>query len=277
MTALARRDIPTFLSWVGGKRKLLSEICSRLPDDFMRRRYCEPFLGGGAVFFALQPKHALLADANKYLIGAYAAIRYVPDGVIAHLEPHVAAHSKKHYYGVRELLRSGAYAPDSPAGAALFLYLNKTCFNGLWREGPKGFNVPWGDRPDANIFDAATIRAASEALQTCDIRPLSYRDSLATLGVNDFVYMDPPYVPEKPSSFTKYVAGGFTEQDHVDLATACRGLHTRGAKFMLSNSDTARARELYDGFRIETISSSTSVGATAARRGKKTEILVRNY
>lgn len=270
-------SLPILLRWCGGKGRLLAELVSRLPLDFVTRRYVEPFLGGGALFFSLQPRDALIGDSNEELINMYRWVRDTPEFVLVALAQHAATHNKDRYYGLRAAF-NGAQLKGTAAQAALFIYLNRTCFNGLWRVNKKGaFNVPWGDRSADQICESNVLRSAAAVLQGVQLESADFAAVLEACGIADFVYMDPPYLQAGDHDFTNYTPGGFDYADHVELAKACRALHERGAKFMLSNSDTPATRELYAGFRIEAVTGRNSVGAAAESRKDRLEIIVRNY
>lgn len=269
-----------FIKWAGGKGRLLAQLTPLLPQGFERMRYTEPFLGGGAMFFALAPRvgKTLLADKNEDLIGAYRAVRDDVEGVIDWLtEPSPLTMSA--YYDVREAFN--AHDEESPCQrAAWFIYLNRTCFNGLWRVNRKGeFNVPIGDYTSPTICDATALRAASKALQGTLLLPGPFQQALVSVaGVGDFVYLDPPYVPaSKTASFTGYAKGGFTENDQRELAATFFDLHSRGAKLMLSNSDTPLVRELYGAMNLTRVSARRAINSKGGKRGPVGELVVRNY
>lgn len=269
-------DVPVCIRWAGGKRKMLGEIGKRLPSDIAKRRYREPFLGGGAVFFAVQPEEAILSDANVDLINMYTWIRDDPEQVIDQLEVHAEQNRESRYYALRELFNSRDLE-GTAAQAALFIYLNKTCFNGLWRVSKHGFNVPWGKLKAPNICEPQRLREASRALKGVELRAVDFVFACQDAGIRDFVYLDPPYIPTSPTSFTTYTKGGFGIDEHRQLAEVCRRLHARGALFLLSNSDTELSRSLYQGFRIDVVESRSNVSASAKGRGVVTELLISNY
>jgi DNA adenine methylase len=270
-----------FLKWAGGKTQLLGPIAARLPER-VDGTYFEPFLGSGAVFFHLRGAGRLvgdvrLSDANPLLVAAFVAVRDEPDAVVAHLEEHRARHAadaRRHYYAVRA---------DEPATAAAraarLLYLNKTCYNGLWRVNSRGrFNVPIGRYVRPAILDEANLRAASAALAGTSIRCEPFERALAKAGAGDAVYLDPPYEPlNATSSFTAYTAARFGRDDQERLADACRRIADRGAAFLLSNSDHRFLRDLYRerGFLVETVSARRAINSVAGKRGAVKELLVR--
>lgn len=262
-----------FLKWAGGKARLLEQYAPHMPHDF--ERYHEPFVGGGAMFFAMSPDDAVLSDVNPRLIETYRAVRDDVDGLIERLHEHRRRHSKAHYYASRHRFNE----PRSDGGtdrAALFIYLNKTCFNGLYRENASGgFNVPMGRYTNPAICDEATLRAASRVLQDVELRVSGFVDVLERAEDGDFVYFDPPYVPlSATSSFTTYSKGGFDMSMQIELARTFAKLARRGCRVMLSNSDCEAVRELYAGWRIESISAARSISRKGRGRGPVGEVLV---
>lgn len=268
-----RRPRP-FLKWAGGKGRLLSQIAPFFPPDC--RTYFEPFCGGGAVFFARQPMRAVLSDINPELINVYQCVRGDVEGVIDLLRGHASQHSAEHFYAMR------AQQPESLAAlerAARVIYLNRTCFNGLYRENAHGqFNVPLGRYVNPTICDAPTLRAASWALRPADIHIAAFDQVLDHAQPGDVVYFDPPYHPlSVTSSFTSYsrFAFGAAEQRHLHAIFA--ELARRDVRALLSNSDCPFTRDLYQDFRIATITAGRSINTRADRRGPITEILVLNW
>ncbi len=268
-----------FVKWVGGKGRLMAQLTPLLPAGVERMRHVEPFVGGGAVFFARQPERAVLCDINPDLVHVYRSIRDDVESVIRALQPLAAAgHAQETYYGVRERYNSGE-GRGKALRAAMFIYLNKTCFNGLHRVNRRGqFNVPAGRYKNPTILDGAGLRAASRALQHADIRCAGFEELLDAARPGDFVYFDPPYAPvSDTASFTSYARDGFGAEDQTRLRDVFRELDRRGAKLMLSNSDVPFIRELYEGFNISTIQAARAINSNALRRGKVSEVVVRNY
>lgn len=263
-----------FVKWVGGKRKLLPEILPRLPP-FMNR-YHEPFIGGGAVFFALAAAdrigHAFLSDANPELVETYAAVRDDVEDVIRLLS------SMK--YDKAEFLRRRAIdwrsKPDACMTAARFIYLNKCGFNGLYRVNSKGeFNVPFGKYDDPTICDAEGLRAASRALQIATIKYQNFSEALRGVQTGDAAYMDPPYLPlSATSSFTSYTSDGFSLKDHVHLRDEFRRISLLGAHVLLSNSAAPAISELYAEFGPEEVMMARAINSKGSKRGKIAELLV---
>lgn len=269
-----------FLKWAGGKRRLLEQMSVHFPEQF--KRYFEPFVGGGAVFFHLSPliqgsrltTPAVLADLNEELINCYRVVKEQPEELIQGLRRHRP--TEKYYYQMRNLepLRL------SPVErASRFIYLNKTCFNGLYRVNSAGlFNVPYGRYKNPVICDEAAIRRASAALQRVRLSVGGFEKSLKAVAKGDFVYLDPPYVPiNSTSNFTSYTSEGFSESDHRRLAEEVRRLDRVGAKVLLSNSDTEMVRHLYRGFNMLVVRCNRSINSNAFGRGAVNELLVKNY
>ena len=270
--------VSPFLKWVGGKRQLLDEITERRPARF--NRYFEPFIGGGAVFFHLQPQQATINDANSELINVYHVIKNNPDELIADLEQH--KNESDYYYLLRSLDRTPSFADLSPVKrASRLIYLNKTCYNGLYRVNSAGeFNTPFGRYKHPNIVNAPIIRAVSNYLNSANVEILNtdYETALATAGRNDFVYLDPPYHPvSQTANFTGYVQGGWNEDDQIRLRDTCHNLNDRGVKFLLSNSSVPFIRELYAGYRIHTVKANRAINSVAKGRGAVDEYLICNY
>ena len=264
----AERPRP-FLKWAGGKTQLLPQILARFPNVF--RRYHEPFLGGGAVFFALGPTRATLSDVNGDLIDTYTAIRDEPEAVIEALEQHHA--TEEEFYRVR----AQSPAKLSVAGAAArTIYLNRTCFNGLYRVNRRGeFNVPFGRYDNPTICNAENIRLASLALRGAELRCESVFALSARVQRGDLVYLDPPYDPVSSTAcFTAYAKNGFGPDEQAQLAQVFAELAGRGVSVMLSNSDTPLIRELYRDFKIERVYARRAINSRADRRGHVSEVIV---
>ncbi|MBI5500370.1 MAG: DNA adenine methylase [Deltaproteobacteria bacterium] len=261
-----------FLKWAGGKGQLLEQYGPLFPRRF--GRYHEPFVGGGAVFFHLRPPRATLSDDNGELVDCLIAVRDDLPAVIDALGRHV--YDKDHYYAVRAL------SPDElplAERAARTIYLNRTCFNGLYRVNSKGgFNVPFGRYSNPTICDAPNLRACSRALKRARIERAPFPAVLDRARRGDFVYFDPPYHPlSKTAYFTAYAKGGFREEDQRELARVYSELDRRGVLVMLSNSDTPLVRDIYRGFRIVRVQATRAINSKAARRGAITELVVLNY
>jgi DNA adenine methylase len=265
------------VKWAGGKTRLLPRLLARVPLGF--RRYYEPFIGGGALFFALEPGAATIADINPALVTLYQTIVSDLDGIIRVVLSHKAEHAdERYYYDVRGRWNDSSWrAVATPAEiAGTFIYLNKTCFNGLWRENKSGgFNVPRGDYDDPTILYEDALRAARTVLTGAHITRGSFQDTTADASAGDFVYFDPPYDPlTKTSSFTTYAASPFGKAEQRALAEYARTLDARGVFVMLSNNDTPFIRDLYDGFLVETAPCGRSINSKAEGRGKIDEVII---
>ena len=266
-----------FLKWVGGKRQLLSQLLPFFPDKF--HDYYEPFVGGGAVFFALTEgerisRIAYLSDFNTELITTYTVVRDLPERLIEELEYRKTLYieaPEKSFYELR------ARTPTLDLHiAGRMISLNKTAFNGLYRVNKKGlFNAPWGKYTNPAICDPENIRACSVALKKTNIRSGDFEFAVENACRGDVVYFDPPYVPvNKTSNFTAYQADGFGMAEQERLARVFRDLVERGAYVLLSNSDTPEVRELYREYTIHTLTAKRSVNSDASKRGAVNEVLV---
>jgi DNA adenine methylase len=275
---VARRDAPAvahpIIKWVGGKTKLLPELLSRMPKTF--GRYYEPFIGGAAMFFKLAPERAVIADVNPDLIALYTTLARDPNAVIKKLAQHRANHDEAHYYATREKWNQNHLQWSHAERAATFIYLNKTCFNGLWRVNRSGdFNVPIGRYTDPPICVPDALRAASTVLARAEIRHADYQAAIEDAKAGDFVYFDPPYDPiNATSSFTSYTVGDFGPNDQKMLAATAKQLIDRGCKVMLSNNDTPFVRSLYKGLRIDKVKCSRAINSNAAKRGEVDELVM---
>lgn len=272
--------VSPILKWVGGKRQLLDVIVPLIPEY---TTYYEPFVGGGAVLFHTQPKKAVINDSNEELINIYRVIREQPEELIALLENHREQNTQEYFYEVRSLDRDKErYSELTPLErAARIIYLNKTCYNGLFRVNRAGeFNSPWGRYKNPNITNEATIRAMSRYLVRAKVTVLcgDYREALKGIRKGSFVYLDPPYMPlSMSSSFTGYTAAGFGPQEQIELKRQCDLLDKRGIKFLLSNSCCDFIEDLYRDYLIERVPAKRAINAKGDKRGVIDEVLVRNY
>lgn len=265
-----------FLKWAGGKAQLLPDLLSHVPASF--GAYHEPFIGGGALFFALAAGQrlrggAFLSDVNANLVEVWVAIRDEVEGVIAALAPHV--NEEEHFYAVRALDPGALTLVER---AARILYMNKTGFNGLYRENSSGrFNVPFGRYANPTICDAGNLRAVSKALQGVSIEPRDFRSVLDRSEPGDFVYFDPPYVPVSTTSyFTAYSrGGGFGPAEQTALRDVFALLAGRGVHVLLSNSDVPFVRELYAAFPTDQVMARRNINSNPDARGAVAEVLVR--
>lgn len=266
------------IKWVGGKSRLVPELTKRAPKEF--RRYFEPFLGGGALFFALEPDDACLGDMNHPLVEMYLAVAERPEAVISRLEQHKKNNVNGYYYEVREWWNTRReFSTDKVGAAAAFIFLNKTCFNGLWRVNRDGlFNVPKGDYKDPSIFDPEAIRTAARALSSARLTACEYDATTAEAQAGDFAYFDPPYDPiSQTSNFTSYTKDAFGKAQQKKLAQHARELADKGVQVMLSNNDTPLVRELYDGFTIDVVQRAGTVSSKGSKRGKVNEVIITSY
>ncbi|MGB8331281.1 MAG: DNA adenine methylase [Polyangiales bacterium] len=272
------REAAPFVKWAGGKGRLLSQLRPLLPPGVEQMRHVEPFVGGGALFFSRRPARALLTDINPALVATYDAIRDDVDGVIEALRELADRHCKESYYRTRERYNEGGRVSVSKR-AAMFIYLNKTCFNGLHRVNRKGeFNVPVGSYKNPRILNEDALRVASQALEGAQLRCAPFDALLEHAKPGDFIYFDPPYEPVSPTaSFTSYSRGGFSREDQTRLRDVYQALDRRGCKLMLSNSDVSFIRRLYRDFEIDLVAAPRAINCDARKRGKVSEIVVRNY
>lgn len=269
-------SVAPFLKWAGGKVRLLSQYQPYLPPLSAIRHYYEPFIGSAALFFYLRPPRATLSDVNASLIELYQQVQQNVEGVIHALQPHYNDHD--YYYQVR------AQDPATllPAQrAARLIFLNKTCYNGLYRENRQGaFNVPFGRYKRPKICDPARLRAAAAALQGVTLLPGDFAEVVQTAAPGDFVYFDPPYAPlTATSSFTSYNQYGFNAADQRRLAQTVHDLTRRGCRVMLSNSTAPLVYELYEGhgYRLIPIMARRNINSKASNRGPIKELLIVNY
>ncbi len=268
-----------FLKWAGGKRQLLPEIKKYIPKKF--NTYYEPFLGGGAILFNLQPKNATINDSNPELINCYEVIKDSLDELIEDLKKH--QNEESYYYEMRELDRTNRYKDnyDEVERASRIIYLNKTCYNGLFRVNSQGqFNVPFGRYKNPNILDEAVLKAVSKYLNNNQviIYNTDFEKSVMKAKKGDLVYFDPPYDPvSHTASFTGYDVNGFDKEEQKRLKSVFDDLTSRGCKALLSNAHTDFIVDLYSNYKIEVISATRSINSNALKRGKISEVLVRNY
>ena len=267
------------MKWVGGKRQLLQNIFKQVPGKFST--YYEPFLGGGAVLFGLQPRRAVVNDINEELMNVYTIIRDNVEDLIENLKRH--ENNAAYFYKMRKKDRDkDAYGKmNALEKASRILYLNKTCYNGLFRVNQQGeFNTPFGRYKNPNIVNETTLRAVSNYLNIAKITFMckDFKETVKGIRKGGFVYFDPPYDPVSDSAnFTCYDKGGFDRNEQVRLKKLCDQLNDRGIKFLLSNSATDFIFELYKDYNIFVVQANRAVNSRGDKRGKVDEVLVKNY
>jgi DNA adenine methylase len=276
--AVAIRELSTptgrgrsFLKWAGGKTRTAPTLAALAPAGGFRG-YVEPFCGSAAVFFTLAPARAILADANEELVVTLCQVRDAPQAVMDQLD--MMRNTRAYFERVRK--QDPARLSDLERAARL-IYLNKTAFRGLWRVNRQGrFNTPYGQyrRP---YYNPDTLLAAAAAMRGVDIRCADFADVLKDVRKGDWVYLDPPYVPDRKwGDFTRYTAGQFGPCDQERLAATLRKLDKRGVRWLLSNSNTPKVHELYDGFRIAVLSTRRDITLQSTDRDS-TDLVVSNY
>jgi DNA adenine methylase len=274
-----------FLKWAGGKSQLLDQFASLYPRSFSN--YHEPFVGSAAVYFHLcclkasgrladSMKQVRLTDSNAELVNCYRVVRDEVDALIELLAQHKRQHGREHYYQVRSQSPQDLSPIES---AARFIYLNKTCYNGLYRVNRKGqFNVPIGSYKNPSIFDADDLRQGSRLLQGVEIVLADFRDVVDHAASGDFIYFDPPYHPlTRTASFTSYTENPFGEEQQCDLARVFRKLDQKGCKVMLSNSWTPFILDLYQDFNLIEVKAARVINSKASGRGRISELVVLNH
>lgn len=270
------------VKWAGGKRQLLPSIRSLLPSaDWTRAAYFEPFIGGAALLLALTPDNGAINDVNPELINVYQMIKQQPDQLIEALRQH--RNDEGYYYEIRAWDRNQeAYAALSPIErAARLIYLNRTCYNGLYRVNAGGqFNVPFGKYKRPNIIRETTIRSMSSYLNRANIRIMDgdFAEAVQEARAGDFVYFDPPYdTLTSTATFTSYAKGGFGRPEQQRLANVFKELSERGVYVMLSNHATDYIHQLYEGYRIHTVKARRSINSKGDGRGVINEVIIMNY
>lgn len=268
--------VAPFLKWVGGKRQLMPLIVEHLPENIRDYKYIEPFIGGGAVLFNLQPKNATINDFNEELINVYQVIKNNLDELIVDLKKH--KNEAEYFYSIRSLDRNGEFKKlTAVQRASRVIFLNKTCFNGLYRVNNAGeFNSPFGRYKNPNIVNEPTLKAVNKFLNcnNIDIKSGDYSEILKQADKKCFVYLDPPYHPiSESSNFTGYVQGGWNMYDQVDLKTACDELDKKGVKFLLSNSSAEFIKDLYKDYKITIVKANRAINSNGANRGEVDEVL----
>jgi DNA adenine methylase len=276
--------IKPFLKWAGGKRQLLSEIKKYTPKSINNYTYYEPFIGAGAVLFDLQPKKAVINDFNTQLILTYNVIKENVEELIILLKNYKEMNDEEYYYEIRNSDRDSIKFNKltNVEKAARLIFLNKTCFNGLYRVNSQGlFNVPYGKYKNPAICEELVLRQISNYLSTNEIKILNIDFEQAVLDAdkNSFIYFDPPYHSPDKTNFTGYQADGFGEEEQERLRNVMIKMTGRGAKCLLSNSDTEYIRELYDhnSFEIISVQAKRAINSDSAGRGNVNEVLIKNW
>ncbi len=267
-----------FLKWAGGKSNLLKQYEPLFPK--WSGDYFEPFIGSGAVFFFLSARQEArkyyLSDLNREIVDAFCAVRDDVEEVIRLLTKHQKLHSKDYFYQVRALVPGNLSTLER---AARTIYLNKTCFNGLYRVNKKGeFNVPMGNYKKPSILQVETLKTASRALARADLAAGHYSGLVDKAQAGDFIYLDPPYHPlSKTAMFTNYVAEAFDEKDQMELSQVATTLSEKGCLFMESNSNTDFVKDLYKDFKIQEVLARRSINREKSKRGVITELVITNF
>ncbi len=270
-------NIPTFLKWAGGKRRLITELDTVFPKKI--DRFFEPFLGGGSIFFYVKqkynPKVCMISDINKDLIETYKAVRDTPEDLIKSLRYFKSKNSEKYYYAIRKKFNENKLIPIRRCAA--FIYMNKVCFNGLYRVNSKGaFNVPYGKYNNPEIFNRKNIYLANQLLQGVKIEHQDYRKLIGHIQKGDFIYLDPCYDPLKKTSFANYTPKRFSEIDRGELFKFIQDVKNKGANIVLSNNDLPEIRALYNNYTIKEILAARCINSNSAERGKIIELAISN-
>jgi DNA adenine methylase len=278
--AQAKREAATvdfgrrpFLRWAGGKQYLLPRILGEIPDR-LTGRYFEPFLGAGSVYLALAPAEAVLSDLNEHLIDTYVAIRDAPDEVAALVAAHARADSPDHYYQVRHEYNA---ARASPARAAMFIYLNRAGYNGVFRVNRGGeYNVPYGQKDRLTVPSQSYLQRMARTLSSAQVRAEGYDVVLEGAEHGDLVYLDPPYPPLNGTAyFTHYTKERFGDADQRAVAELARSLRDRGCRVLVTNADTALIRELYDDWYLRPLTVPRWV--TGRKRYRVQELIISSH
>ena len=278
------------LKWAGGKRQLIDVISTYINEETIGDgTYYEPFFGGGFVFFHLQPKKAVINDFNKEIVNVYKTIKNHPRQLIALLQEHTQNNTVDYFYQIRALDREEEYTRrgffTNAQKAARTIYLNKTCFNGLYRVNSKGFfNVPFNNAKNPLICDVENLNDCNKLLHNVTIHVGDYSSCKSFIDKNTFVYIDPPYRPlTQSSSFTSYNENGFTDKEQIELGSFITDIAKKGAHIIASNSDPKNADEndnffddLYSAFEVERIHASRMINSNASKRGAINELLISN-
>lgn len=272
-----KKEIPSFVKWAGGKKQLLEQFKQFFPKEI--NRYIEPFVGGGAVLFYIlknyKPKEVIISDINEELLNTYEVIKNDAENLIEDLKKLRQLHNKENYYKIRA---EDPKLLSNLTRATRFIYLNKTCFNGLYRVNSKNeFNVPIGSYKNPQIFSEEDLREISKLLQNVEIKHASFEECIKWARKNDFIYLDPPYYPLKKESFTTYTKEKFLDKEQKKLKEIFDELNKKGCKVMISNSDTKFIKDLYGEYHQAVVMASRMINCDATKRGKIKEIVITNY
>ncbi len=274
--------VKPLLKWAGGKRQLLGQLISRLPPEW--NTYYEPFVGGGALLCELYNlgllRRAVISDLNKELINFYQVVQSSPDKLADALCDDRFKNDRASYLAIRDRFNAIRSSPGRDIErAALFCYLNRHCYNGLWRVNQSGeFNVPFGRYKKPSMPTADQIAGFSRMLQNVEIMDVDFAEAVKSARAGDFVYFDPPYQPvSKTAYFTSYTADGFDTEEQARLAELCKRLRERGVYVMVSNSNMPEIRGLYEGFEIEVVGANRSINSRASRRKGTAEVIMTSY
>lgn len=272
--------ISPFLKWVGGKRQIMSSIVEHLPKNINQLSYVEPFIGGGAVLFHLQPKNAIINDYNEELINVYNTIKNNLPELIDDLRKH--DNNADYFYRIRGLDRTEEFNKLSNIErASRVIFLNKTCFNGLYRVNNAGeFNAPFGRYKNPNIVNEPTLKAVNKYLNENEIiiKSGDYSNIIDAVNEKSFVYLDPPYHPiSENSNFTGYVQGGWNMYDQLELKMFCDKLTEKGVRFLQSNSSSSFILDQYSNYNINLVKAKRVINSNGNARGEVDEVLIRNY
>lgn len=270
--------LPTFIKWAGGKRSLIPQLSGLFPEDM--KTYFEPFLGGGAIFFYIKqkfnPDKCIISDINEELINVYIAVRDNPKRLAYYLNQFQNLNTEKDYYQIRK--KFNQHQLKQTKRCAAFIYLNKTCFNGLYRVNSKNeFNVPYGRYKNPQLFNKDNLLFASKLLQGTDIKLQDYKQILSSAKRGDFVYLDPCYDPLKKTSFVQYTPKGFCVNDRLELARFTQALNKKNCFFLLSNNELPEIRHIYKQFKITDVFANRFINSNATARGITKELAITNY
>ena len=271
-----------FVKWAGGKRQIIDKLLKHIPLDY--NTYYEPFVGGGALLFELSPKNAVINDSNKELMNVYKMISTDKgyESVVKLLNTYEKKHDEKFFYQIRNLDKDkDKYLKLTDAErAARTIYLNKTCFNGLYRVNSKGeFNVPFNKKLKVNTYDSENMILAYVYFQANNVKMLSvdFEEAVKDAQKGDFIYFDPPYDSENDKTFNSYTEDGFGKEEQRRLAKVYKELSDRGCYVMLSNHNTTLVNELYKDFNINVITAKRNINSKGNKRGKVEEVIITNY